>query len=94
MSSGPSISRANRKRKKLEITLSDAARAQLDGIAELEETSRSAVLERMILRWVRTAPIVPAAAATTALPDSLVARMPPITQGHAAAIEPHERPLP
>ncbi len=49
MSSGPNVPRANRKRKKIELTLSDAAHKTLsDYVARHNYTSRSAVVESLI----------------------------------------------
>jgi len=49
MSSGPNIPRSARKRRKLEVSLSDEARARLEALAEERGESRSEVVEDLIL---------------------------------------------
>lgn len=54
MTSGPVFSRAQRKRKKFEVSISDRARAQLDAwSAEAFEGNRSATVEALILQAKR-----------------------------------------
>ncbi len=50
---GPSIPRAERLRKPIELTLSDKALEALGALAEMNGESRSAVVERMVLRAAR-----------------------------------------
>ena len=47
--SGPNISRAQRKRRKVEISLSDDVRAWLDAQAERMDLTRSGLVEGLIL---------------------------------------------
>lgn len=49
MTSGPNIARSARKRRPIELTLSDDARARLEALAEERGESRSAVVEELIL---------------------------------------------
>lgn len=49
MSSGPNIARDKRKRRKIEVSLSDDARARLEQLAEERGESRSAVIEDLVL---------------------------------------------
>jgi hypothetical protein len=52
--SGASIPRDQRKRRPIELTLSDAARAALDKLAKKHKGNRSAAAEAVILAAART----------------------------------------
>lgn len=51
MTSGPNIPRSQRKRRKIELSLSDEAHARLEALAEAFGVSRSEVVERLVLEW-------------------------------------------
>lgn len=52
MTSGPNVPRKERKRKSVELTLSDAARSKLDACSDREGLSKSAIVEWLIGKFL------------------------------------------